>query len=82
MTRSLNTSATLVFAILALLLMGGDSIREFLFAMLIGTIAGTYSSIFVAAQVLVTWEEGDVPRLFRRLLGREEEEYEPASAEA
>ena len=82
LTRSLNTSVTLVFAILALLLMGGDSIREFLFAMLIGTIAGTYSSIFIAAQVLVTWEEGDVPRLFRRLLGRDEEEYEPASAEA
>jgi hypothetical protein len=35
--------------------------------MLIGTITGTYSSIFVASQVLVTWEEGDVPRLFRRI---------------
>ena len=81
LARSLNTSFTLVFAILALLLMGGDSIREFLFAMLIGTIAGTYSSIFIAAQVLVTWDEDDVPRLFRRLLGRDEE-GEPASAEA
>jgi preprotein translocase subunit SecF len=35
--------------------------------MLIGTITGTYSSIFVASQILVTWEEGDIPRLFRRI---------------
>ena len=76
LSRSLNTSATLVFALLALMLMGGASIREFLWAMLIGTVAGTYSSICIAAQVLVTWDEGDVPRLFNRLLGREDEEYE------
>ena len=90
LSRSLNTSFTLVFALLALMLMGGESIREFLWAMLIGTVAGTYSSIFIAAQVLVTWEEGDVPRLFRRILGRpepeeeeeeEEEEYEAVAAE-
>ena len=79
--RSLNTSLTLAVAILALMLMGGESIREFLWAMLIGTVAGTYSSIFIAAQVLVSWEEGDIPRFFRRIFGRgepgEEEEYEP-----
>jgi preprotein translocase subunit SecF len=34
--------------------------------MLIGLVAGTYSSIFVASQLLVTWDEGDVPRLFGR----------------
>lgn len=77
MARSLNTSLTLVFAVLALLLMSGGGIREFLWAMVIGTIVGTYSSIFIASQVLVSWEEDDLPRLFRRLLGREEvEEYE------
>ncbi len=83
--RSLNTSFTLVFALLALMLMGGESIREFLWAMLIGTVAGTYSSICIAAQVLVSWDEGDAPRLFRRILGRpepEEEEYEPITAES
>ncbi len=74
LSRSLNTSLTLIFSILALLLMGGGSIREFLWAMLIGTAVGTYSSIFFAAQILVSWDEGDVPRLFRRLVGREEEE--------
>jgi preprotein translocase subunit SecF len=83
--RSLNTSLTLVFAILALLLMGGESIREFLWAMLIGTIAGTYSSIFFAAQILVSWDEGDVPRWLRRLFRRpepEEREPEPVAADA
>ncbi len=77
LARSLNTSLTLIFAILALMLMGGASIREFLWAMLIGTAAGTYSSIAIAAQVLVSWEEGDLPRFFRRLLGRPEPDAEP-----
>ncbi len=78
LSRSLNTSFTLIFALLALMLMGGESIREFLWAMLIGTVTGTYSSICIAAQVLVSWDEGDAPRLFRRILGRPEpeEEYE------
>jgi len=71
MSRSLNTSLTLIFAILALMLMGGETIRPFLWVLLIGTITGTYSSICVAAQVLVSWEEGDIPRLWRRLTGRE-----------
>ncbi len=81
--RSLNTSFTLIFALLALLLLGGESIREFLWAMLIGTAVGTYSSICFASQVLVSWDEGDVPRFFRRLFGRREreEEYEVIAAE-
>jgi preprotein translocase subunit SecF len=84
--RSLNTSLTLVFAIVALLLLGGGSIRDFLIAMLAGTVTGVYSSVFVASQILVSWDEGDVPRIFRRILGRREpeQEYEaePAGAEA
>jgi preprotein translocase subunit SecF len=66
--RSINTSFTVVLAVTALLLIGGVTIRPFLVVMLIGTITGTYSSIFVASQILVTWEEGDVPRLFRRIV--------------
>jgi preprotein translocase subunit SecF len=66
--RSINTSFTVLLAVVALLLIGGVTIRPFLVVMLVGTITGTYSSIFVASQILVTWEEGDVPRLFRRLL--------------
>lgn len=72
LSRSLNTSLTLIFAIVALLLLGGTTIRPFLIVLLIGTITGTYSSIFIAVQILVTWENRDVPRLLRRLLGREE----------
>jgi preprotein translocase subunit SecF len=70
LSRSLNTSLTVIFAIVALLLLGGTTIRPFLIVLLIGIITGTYSSIFVAAQILITWDNGDVPRLFRRLLRR------------
>lgn len=66
--RSLNTSITLLFTLLALILFGGPTIRAFLFVLLIGVIAGTYSSIAVASQVLVAWEAGVFARLmpFRR----------------
>ena len=76
--RSLNTSLTLIFAIVALLLMGGSSIRDFLIAMLAGTVTGVYSSVFVASQILVSWDEGDIPRIFRRLTGRPPREKRPA----
>ena len=65
--RSLNTSLTLLFAILALLLFGGPTIQDFLIVLLIGIIVGTYSSIWIASQVLMVWESGDVVRLLRRL---------------
>jgi preprotein translocase subunit SecF len=61
LARSLNTSITLFLAILALILLGGDTIQDFLITMLVGLLFGTYSSIFVAAQLLVAWEEGDLP---------------------
>ena len=61
LARSMNTSITLFLAIFALLLLGGGTIQDFLITMLIGLIAGTYSSIFIAAQLLVAWEEGDLP---------------------
>jgi preprotein translocase subunit SecF len=57
--RSLNTSITVVLTLLALILLGGETIRDFLIIMLIGLVSGTYSSIFVASQLLVSWEEGD-----------------------
>jgi preprotein translocase subunit SecF len=61
LARSLNTSITLFLAILALVLLGGETIQDFLITMLVGLLFGTYSSIFVAAQLLVAWEEGDLP---------------------
>ncbi|MCJ7510237.1 MAG: protein translocase subunit SecD [Dehalococcoidia bacterium] len=70
LARSINTSMTVVVTIVALLLLGGVTIQGFLLVLLIGVISGTYSSIFVASQILVSWEQGDVPRLFQRLFPR------------
>ena len=53
--RSLTTSLTLVVTLLALLLFGGEAIRPFTLALLIGVIAGTYSSIFVATPLFLDW---------------------------
>jgi preprotein translocase subunit SecF len=55
-TRSLGTSITTTTVILAMLLFGGASLRDFLMVLLAGVLIGTYSSIFIAAQVLVLWE--------------------------
>lgn len=55
--RSLATSLTVIFVLVALLLFGGQSIRWFVAALLIGITSGTYSSIFNAAPLLVIWEE-------------------------
>jgi preprotein translocase subunit SecF len=54
--RSLTNSLTIIFMLLALVLMGGTTVRWFVFALLIGTISGTYSSDFVATPILILWE--------------------------
>ncbi|MCY3559130.1 MAG: protein translocase subunit SecF [Chloroflexi bacterium] len=63
--RSLNTSITVVLALLALLLIGGVTIRPFVVVLFIGTVAGTYSSIAVASQIVYLWQDGTLPRLLR-----------------
>lgn len=55
--RSLNTSLTVIFVLVALLLFGGETIKWFVVALLVGIISGTYSSIFNATALLVWWEE-------------------------
>jgi len=65
--RSLGTSLTTMFALLALVLIGGPTLREFLLVLLIGTLAGTYSSIFIASQFLVMWELGEIGNVLRFL---------------
>ena len=70
MGRSFMTSLTVIFSILALLLLGGGSIRDFLLVLLIGVSTGTYSSVFIASMFLVTWQQGDIPRTWRRLTGQ------------
>jgi preprotein translocase SecF subunit len=57
--RSIMTSLTVVLTLLALLLFGGAAISDFILALLIGIISGTYSSIFVAAPLLVDWQLWD-----------------------
>lgn len=57
MVRSLNNSFTIIFMLSALMLLGGESIKWFSVALLIGTVSGTYSSPFVAVPILVTWDE-------------------------
>ncbi len=56
LTRSVNTSLTVIFTLFALFLFGGSSIRNFVLALLVGIISGTYSSIFNASLLLVVWE--------------------------
>ena len=53
MSRTINTSLTMILVLGIMFIFGGDSIRGFIFAMLIGIIVGTYSSLFIATPVLV-----------------------------
>lgn len=57
LTRSLNTSLTVILVLFTLLLFGGESTKWFITALLIGVISGTYSSIFNASPLLVLWHE-------------------------
>jgi preprotein translocase subunit SecF len=61
--RSVNTSVTVLLTLLALFLFGGESIRMFVLALLIGVASGTYSSIFNASPLLVTLHNWRVKRL-------------------
>ena len=70
MTRSLNTSLTVVFVLLSLVIFGGDSIRGFVLALLIGIVTGTYSSIFNASTLLVAWEKARASRSVAPPAGR------------
>jgi preprotein translocase subunit SecF len=63
--RSLTTSFTTVIVIAAMLLMGGQTIQSLLYTLLIGIIAGTYSSLWIASQMLVVWENKEWLRLFK-----------------
>lgn len=56
-TRSINTSFTTLFVLFSILLLGGETIREFILALIIGIAIGTYSSIFLASPLLVALEK-------------------------
>jgi len=57
MARSINTSLTTILVLGALFFFGGDATRDFVLALIIGIVSGTYSSIFVASILLVVWHE-------------------------
>ena len=67
LSRSLNTSLTTLFVVLALLLFVGASIQNFAVVLLIGIIAGTFSSLCIAPQLLVVWEKGEWGRFIQWL---------------
>lgn len=60
LARSINTSLTVVFVAACLFLFGGEGIRNFAFALMIGLLAGAYSSIFIAAQVWLQWKKREI----------------------
>jgi preprotein translocase SecF subunit len=68
--RSIMTSLTVVLTLLALFLFGGSAISDFILALLIGIISGTYSSIFVASPLLVDWQLYDDRRRGRMVAAR------------
>lgn len=62
LARSINNSMTIIFMLLSLWLLGGETTRWFVFALLIGTISGTYSSTFTAVPLFVAWKNWEERR--------------------
>lgn len=60
MTRTMNTNITTLLAVLAFLLLGAESIRGFGIALMVGIIAGTYSSLFLATQLWLVWRSKNI----------------------
>ncbi|HEX3734062.1 MAG TPA: protein translocase subunit SecD [Solirubrobacterales bacterium] len=81
LTRSLATSFSTLLAVGSLLVLGGATLQDFAFAMLIGIASGTYSSIFIASPVLTAWKEREPGFVRRRLRIAEAEGSVPAFAD-
>jgi len=80
LARSINTVLTVVFAAGALLLLGGEGLRVFSFALVVGLVAGTYSSLFIAAQLWAVLKSKQIARRLRREELKAREEAEPENA--
>ncbi len=65
MNRSLTNSFTIIFMLVALVLMGGETTKWFVVALLVGTVSGTYSSPFVATPVLLLWHKWEEKKKLR-----------------
>ena len=64
MGRCLNTSLTTLFVIVAIFLLGGATIHYFILVLLLGVVAGLYNSICIVGPLLVTWDKGDLKKVF------------------
>jgi SecD/SecF fusion protein len=71
-TRSLVTSFSTLLPIAGLMLFGGETLKDFAFALFVGVASGTYSSIFIATPVLTEWKEREPGYMRRRRLVRRE----------
>jgi SecD/SecF fusion protein len=80
LTRSLATSFCTLLPVTALLLFGGETLKDFAFALLVGIASGAYSSIFIASPVLTEWKEREPTYAARRHRIEEEFGYVPAYA--
>jgi SecD/SecF fusion protein len=67
MVRSINTTIALLLPLLAILIFGGPTLKDFAFALTIGVVTGAYSSFFVAATMVTLWKERE-PRYRKRLV--------------
>jgi SecD/SecF fusion protein len=81
LTRSIATTSCTLMPILALLLFGGTTLKDFAFALMIGVASGAYSSIFIASPVLTHWKEREPHYRVRRQKLEEELGYVPAYAQ-
>lgn len=66
--RSLATQLNAFFIMIAILIFGGESIKQFIAILFVGLLTGTYSSIFIAVPLLVSWEKGEIPFINRHRL--------------
>ena len=67
LSRTLNTSLTTLIVLLAIFIFGGESIRGFMFALIVGVIVGTYSSVFIATPIMF-----DTQKKRKRIKGSKE----------
>lgn len=81
MIRSINTSVTTLFAIIAILIFGGDSLRTFIVTLLIGILAGTYSSVFIATPVVYLLDKNKKDRGNNGIESKLQKEETPESKE-
>jgi SecD/SecF fusion protein len=80
--RSLATSFCTALPVIALFLFGGETLQDFAFALLVGTLSGTYSSVFIAGPLLVHWKEREPVYRTRYRRIREQLGYVPPYAVA